>query len=392
MNIPGTDTQPQRFSSRYLTLLLFSFCLFLLTPVTAHEVRPAVIDLQLEDEQQYQLTIKLNLEALLAGVGQEHDDTDDSAQAGAYNQLRQLTPQQLEQRWQESAATFTSDLTLNADGVRQQPEFSSISIPEVGDTNLARDSAITFNGQLPAGAGKLDWSWPERYGTHVLRISTPQQEDFHTAFLNAGTASDAIMLNGTNGSAATSSLWSIFSDYVVIGFEHIIPKGLDHILFVIGLFLLSASFGALLWQVTSFTLAHSVTLALGMLGWVQISPSIVEPLIAASIIYVCLENVFSEQLSRWRPVVIFAFGLLHGLGFASVLTEIGLAPEHFALGLLAFNIGVELGQLSVIFLCFLLVGFWFRKRSWYRKAITIPASLVIAGIGLYWLLERTVWA
>ncbi|MEZ5476855.1 MAG: HupE/UreJ family protein [Thiolinea sp.] len=173
-----------------------------------------------------------------------------------------------------------------------------------------------------------------------------------------------------------------------IGFQHILPKGLDHILFVVGLFLLSTSLSVLLWQITSFTLAHSVTLALGMLGWVQVSAAIVEPLIAASIVYVCLENVFSDHLSRWRPLVIFCFGLLHGLGFASVLHEIGLQSDDFALGLIAFNVGVELGQLSIILLCFLAVGWWFGHRSWYRSVITIPASLVIAGIGTYWFLER----
>jgi hypothetical protein len=184
------------------------------------------------------------------------------------------------------------------------------------------------------------------------------------------------------------SALSVFKNYVAIGFEHIVPKGLDHILFVVGLFLLSPRLKPLLWQVTSFTLAHSVTLALGTLGAIQISPAIVEPLIAASIVYVAVENIVTDRLQRWRPLVIFCFGLLHGLGFAGVLEEIGLSPTHFVTGLIAFNVGVELGQLTVVGLCFLAVGLWFQSKTWYRRGVTVPASLAIALIGAYWFVER----
>jgi len=158
---------------------------------------------------------------------------------------------------------------------------------------------------------------------------------------------------------------------------------------VIGLFLLSARLAPLLWQVTSFTLAHTVTLALGITGVVTISPAIVEPLIAASIVWVCIENIFSEKMATWRPVVVFGFGLLHGLGFAGVLGEIGMPQSQFITALISFNVGVELGQLTVIAACFLAVGIWFGNKPWYRARITIPASLVIAAIGAYWFVERT---
>ena len=165
------------------------------------------------------------------------------------------------------------------------------------------------------------------------------------------------------------------------------PKGLDHILFIIGLFLLSPRLKPLLWQVTTFTLAHSLTLALSMLGVLKLPSSIVEPLIARSIVYVAVENMMTDRLQRWRPAVIFAFGLLHGLGFAGVLSEIGLSTADFAAGLIAFNVGVELGQLAVVAACFLTVGL-FRGAPFYRAAITVPASLVIAVVGAYWFIER----
>jgi hypothetical protein len=174
----------------------------------------------------------------------------------------------------------------------------------------------------------------------------------------------------------------------VIGFEHILPKGLDHILFVLGLFFLSLNWRPLLFQVTAFTLAHTVTLALGMLGILRLSPGIVEPLIAASIVYVGVENILMRGLSPWRPAIVFAFGLLHGLGFASVLGEIGLESGRFVSGLIGFNIGVELGQLSVIAIAFVLLALPFGRKPWWRNRIAIPASAVIAAIGAYWFFER----
>lgn len=174
------------------------------------------------------------------------------------------------------------------------------------------------------------------------------------------------------------------------GIEHIVPKGLDHILFVLGLFFSSLILGSLLWQVTAFTLAHTSTLALAAVGIVQIPGTIVEPIIALSIVWIAVENCIFKQTSRWRPLVVFCFGLLHGLGFASVLNDYGLPKGNFISSLLAFNVGVELGQLLVLATAAALV--WLvREKKWYRHRIQIPASLMIALVGVYWFLERTLF-
>ncbi|NJL28750.1 MAG: HupE/UreJ family protein, partial [Thermoanaerobaculia bacterium] len=175
--------------------------------------------------------------------------------------------------------------------------------------------------------------------------------------------------------------------YLILGFWHILPEGLDHILFVLGLFLLSTRLAPLLWQVSAFTLAHTVTLALSTFGLVQLSPAIVEPLIALSIAYVAVENTLVSELKPWRPAVVFLFGLLHGLGFAGVLSELGLPDGEYLTALLTFNAGVELGQLAVILLALLVVGA-FRDKPWYRKRIVIPCSAVIAAVGLFWAVQR----
>ena len=321
MNKTQTNTQTVLFFSACRSLLIGGLLLMLMTPLAAHEVRPAIIDVQLHDTNTYQLQIRLNLEALLAGIGTEHTDTDDSAQASEYNRLRELPATELQQLGQQFSAQLLKDSAPEFNGEKQLAKLESIKVPEVGDTRLARDSLITLNGSYPAAAKSLQWSWPTHYGTHVLRVNTAQQEDLYSAYLTAGQPSEIITLdnNTKTMSVARRNPWFVFQEYVVIGYQHILPKGLDHILFVVGLFLLSASVSALLWQVTSFTLAHSVTLALGMLGWMQVSPIIVEPLIAASIIYVCLENVYSDRLSRWRPALIFGFGLITRTGFCQCI-------------------------------------------------------------------------
>ena len=179
---------------------------------------------------------------------------------------------------------------------------------------------------------------------------------------------------------------------MVSGFEHIIPLGADHILFVLGLFFFSLHLGPLLWQVTAFTLAHTATLALATLGVVSVSPAVVEPLIALSIAYVGVENVLRPRLGWWRPGVVFGFGLLHGLGFASVLSDVGGETGNLVARLLGFNLGVELGQLAVIALAFVALALPFGRKPWWRSHIAVPASLAIAAVGAWWTVERTVLA
>ena len=178
-----------------------------------------------------------------------------------------------------------------------------------------------------------------------------------------------------------------FRLFLNAGIKHIIPKGLDHILFVLGLFFSSLVLGSLLWQVTAFTFAHTITLALAALGIVTAPGAIVEPLIALSIVWIAIENCVFKETNKWRPFIVFGFGLLHGLGFAAVLSDFGLPQGNLVPSLLAFNIGVEIGQLAVLFAAAALV--WFiRHKSWYRRRVQIPASLLIALVGLFWFIER----
>jgi hypothetical protein len=178
--------------------------------------------------------------------------------------------------------------------------------------------------------------------------------------------------------------------YLKLGYQHIIPLGFDHILFVLSLFLLNPRLKPVLWQATAFTVAHSVTLGLAMYHLITPPARIVEPLIALSILYVALENIFSSTLKPSRIGVVFLFGLVHGMGFASALGQLGLPQRSYLLSLVMFNAGVELGQITIILLAFFLLGKWFRDKPWYRTRVVIPISVAIALVAAFWTVQRLI--
>jgi len=368
-----------RNSLKVLLLTLLS----LAGSAAAHEIRPAVATLTLERGARYELAIVVNIEAVVAGIGAEHRDTDESPNAREYNRLRSLSPEALRAEFDKHADRYLDGITLEFDDTRVRPSIAAIEIPPVADVALSRQTTVRLEGAAPAAAQVLTFSYAARFGSCVVRV-------------REGERLDAIWLKDGQRSAPyvpgkgfdQRNLTDVLLDYVVLGFTHIVPKGLDHILFVLGLFLLSARLGPLLIQVTAFTVAHTLTLALSVYGVVSLSPAIVEPLIAASIAYVAIENVVTPTLKPWRALVVFGFGLLHGLGFAGVLREVGLPHGQFVPALVSFNVGVELGQLTVILSAFLAVGVWGRNKQWYRPRFVIPASAVIAAVGLFWTVQR----
>ncbi|MEM7565869.1 MAG: HupE/UreJ family protein [Pseudomonadota bacterium] len=347
----------------------------------AHEIQPTIADIAFENGV-VRLMLNANAEAWIAEIDPGHDDTSEAPTRDAYTTLRALSADALKDEIVAFAPRLTNGFTVTSEGERLPFALKGSQVLPPGDGEFARISGVTLEAPLPPGARTVRVSMTPAFGELILR-GTGDNLDY-AEFLTNGTQSQEIPVTGSTQRGA----WQVFTQYLGVGFAHILPLGLDHILFVIGLFLLNARMWPLLWQVSAFTLAHTVTLGLGAADIVRVPGSIVEPLIALSIVYVCVENVFSSTLHRWRPVLIFAFGLLHGLGFASVFEEYGIPDGQFFPALVAFNIGVEIGQLTVIAACFLAVGLWFRDKSWYRQAITIPASVVIALIGLYWTVTR----
>ncbi len=181
---------------------------------------------------------------------------------------------------------------------------------------------------------------------------------------------------------------NVFWYYLKLGYLHILPNGFDHILFVTGLCLLNNKISTILWQATAFTVAHSITLALSMKNIIVAPGAVVEPIISLSILFVAVENLLIAKLSAWRILLVFMFGLIHGMGFATSLNEIGLPPGKFFLSIFSFNVGVEFGQMTIILLVFGLIILPFHSIKNYKRTIVYPLSIMIALIASYWTIER----
>lgn len=360
-------------------LVVACFVLAMNWPVAAHQDRPAVATLTLSPSRTAELEIRLDLEAVLTGI----TAAETAETSAAYKALRALEPGALRAAFERGSAALLSGFEVRFDGVAAPLALRSLDIPDVGDVSLPRISTVHLDVAVLRGAVSITCLPSVGLGNTVVRIvEMPGKHARFAGLLQGGQASPEVRM----AMAEPQRLGLL--NYVGLGFEHILPKGLDHILFVLGLFLLNPQLRPLIWQVSTFTVAHSVTLALGIYGILELPSSIVEPLIAASIVFIAVENLMTNKLHRWRPAVVFTFGLVHGLGFAGVLTEIGLPRQQFVSALLGFNLGVELGQIAVLACAFLTVGLWFRHRAWYRIAITNPASVAIAVIGAYWFIER----
>jgi hypothetical protein len=363
----------------------------------AHEIRPAVADLSMTsappsaDDQallgRLSITIDLNAELFLAGLDASLvRDTDDAPQGKDYDALRALTADQLAQKFTDQWPDFEKALDGLADNRPLSFQLDAIEVEDNPAVTLPRSSKIQISAPLEPSDANVRFGWNATLGPLVIRqqSQTEKLENLYTAYLEPGVISAPIKRQGVTVQPVLMTML----DYAKIGFVHIVPKGLDHILFVLGLFFYAARWRPLLGQVTLFTLAHTTTLMLASTGHIVVSPNLVEPLIAASIIYVAFENLRSERLHAGRLLVIFAFGLLHGLGFASVLGDIGLADGQFMVSLISFNIGVELGQLAVLVPAFLLFGVVAGNALWYRRLIAIPSSCLIGAIGMWMLITR----
>lgn len=180
----------------------------------------------------------------------------------------------------------------------------------------------------------------------------------------------------------------VFWKYMLVGYEHILPDGFDHILFITCVFLLNTNIKQIVLQASMFTVAHTITLGLAMYNVINPPPAVIEPLIALSIVFLAVENMYNKKVKPWRIVTVFLFGMVHGMGFAGALSQLGMPQYAFATALISFNVGVELGQLTIILLLYFLMARPFSQRAWYRRAIVIPISGAIALVAMWWTIER----
>ncbi|MBL4773618.1 MAG: HupE/UreJ family protein [Alcanivoracaceae bacterium] len=365
------------------------FCLISIN-VQADIVKPALVEISVYTNGSYKIEVRASIEAMLTGINSQYRNTQDAPNAQSYDKLRVMQSGQLENEFAKFHSNFTQIVKLKFDEEPINLKVVSVSIPEPGYTKVPRISIITLEGQIKRTVEKISWYYPEKFADNAVRVRQVNEvsENWHWShwqWLRDNQWSDPFSLNEV---FHKEPFWSVIEVYTKAGFYHILPKGKDHILFILGLFLLSIKLRPLLWQVTMFTIAHSITLSLAMLDIFSLPANIIEPLIALSIAYIGLENIFTTKIKPRRLIIIFIFGLLHGMGFASVLIDFGMPKNSFTTALISFNVGVELGQLTIIALAFVLIGYWFRHKLWYRNIIVIPISLLIGLIGLYWTYDR----
>jgi hypothetical protein len=327
-------------------------------------------------------------------------------------ELLDASEEELRAALEDGRERFTSAFRLFADGVPvrfevvEAPTVESVHqwISENPARRLPCKLDFVVKATLPVGATTLSLQFPavlsdvilsiDRFGVEPVYLPLSPGErapDIDVSMIGGASPTDNAKAGNAPDHGAIHSnpvgslnvVWRFMS----LGFTHIIPKGADHALFVFGLFLLSPRTRALLWQITAFTIAHSITLFLTTFHVIWIPSVIIEPTIAATIAFVAIENLFVTRVHAWRPAVAFVFGLVHGMGFASALREVGLPTGQVVAGVLAFNVGVEGGHLAVLSLAFLTLGWW-RNKEWFRARIAVPLSMVIAGIAVFWIAQR----
>ncbi len=370
-------------------LIIFLFLL----PLTSYAdlVKPALIEITVTKQGDVDIEIRASIEALLTGINGRYKNTKDAPNADEYDLLRRMNSEQLLSKFKAFETTFLNKVKL-IDNTNQKISLriKQVEIPLRGYVKVPRISVIKLVGKVDLSAKSLQWYYPLSFGDHAVRLRQVDtlKKKFHWSewqWLRTDKLSSPLSLTEI---VRHKPLYETIGNYIELGYKHILPKGTDHILFILGLFLFSSALRPLLWQITMFTIAHTITLGLAMNGLFDLPERIVQPLIALSIVYVGVENVFNKSLQKSRLILVFAFGLLHGLGFANMLADFGMPDNAFVTALISFNIGVEFGQLSILLMAFLFIGLWFGKRDWYKALVINPASLIIAAIAFYWFIDR----
>ena len=361
----------------------------LTAPALAHDFTITETTLFVRADQRFQVDMICDLDALLLGAGSGHDPDE------LVRLIEEMAPEDRAARLERLGQLFLRRVRVRVDGERVP--FRVVFPDRVEGFVDSGASAGYFGvtarlvGELPETARTISFWASRAFAAVHLTAYVPGLEGQRRMILQVAEESPRLPLSrevavdlGLGEAAAATG--EGFLSWARLGFVHILPAGLDHVLFVAALALGTRQWRPLVALVTTFTVAHSLTLALASLGWVPGGGRLIEIAIAASIVFLAVENLFEVKLGA-RLVVVFSFGLLHGLGFASVLGELLSPGRSLLVPLLGFNVGVELGQLLVVGLIAASIH-RYREADWLRQRVVVPGSLAIAAVGLYWALER----
>jgi hydrogenase/urease accessory protein HupE len=281
---------------------------------------------------------------------------------------------------------LASGFNLSLGGERIPPAQTSARLKDSNNVEILLRFRRTDRTELLLFAGFLEkFAFGHR---EFLQIQTANGTSLGQAMLSAKKNTFRINLPAVSASHLGSREVESFFAFLKLGIEHILT-GYDHLLFLFALMVVCRDLRSILTVITCFTIAHSITLALAALDIVRLPGRIVEPLIAASIAYVGIENLFRGDSPKWRSLIAFSFGLVHGLGFADALRELGIKSGQcgIVVPLVGFNLGVELGQLSVAAIVLPILWKLRRNPSFVPRWVPV-CSLAVASAGSYWMVER----
>ncbi len=369
--------------------LLLSLLLFFSISIQADVVKPALVEVSIFSNKTAKIEIDLSLEAVMTGIGTQYKNTTDAPTSAQYDELRALKPNLLRQRFKEFEVEFLNSLEFSVNGKKQTLVLDHAQLDIIGYKKRPRKTVLIYTVKLDEWPKQLSWQYAKDYGDSALRWQVYKKDEYNWSqwqWLRDAAPSGDIDINHPEPLSKTQQ----FLQFTSIGFDHVIPLGWDHILFIIGMALSSLLWRRLLLLVTTFTVAHTITLGLAMYGMVEISAKIVEPLIAFSIAYVAIENLITHQSIKRKSISVFIFGLIHGLGFATMLKEFEMAPDSFLTTLIGFNVGVELAQIVIVLGVAGMLLILRRLKLNYRQLAVIPVSILIALIGFWWGVERLI--
>lgn len=359
---------------------------FWLTGVSiADVIKPTLAEISIYTDQKVEVVINLNLEAMMTGIGTQYKNTTDAPTSTEYDKLRNLSPEALRNSFKKFELQFLNDIQLSINHKVQTLHIENVKIDFIGYKKRPRKTVLTLTTQLDQRIKTLTWQYLKDSGDSALRYQVFEKNKYNWQpwqWLRNGESSN---INITHHDPV-SAVQRLFK-FIAVGFNHVLT-GWDHILFIIGIALFPLLWKKLLLFISVFTLAHSLSLGLSMFGLVEISPRIIEPLIAFSITYVAIENLFPKQSIPRKSIIIFLFGLVHGLGFADMLKNFEMQIGHFSTTLIGFNIGVELAQIVIVLS---VISSLFVIRLCHldiKKIAIIPFSILIALVGFWWGIQR----
>ena len=352
-----------------------ALCLLLPLGAHAHEIGTSNVRFTLHNNQTWTAEITTAPTALANKTG---------PQAGQ-PRVTALNADIVRARLTAATHIIADYIEVRFDGAVSLARVSVAQVEMPDDNALPAFVVLRAEGAMPSDAKAVTWRFGLIYATYAVVFTDEHGGSPVTQWLDGDAESKPFPITAN---VAPASGPELIVQYLKLGFSHIVPEGIDHILFVLGLFLLTPRLRPILVQVTAFTVAHSVTLGLTMYGVLSLPSHIVEPLIALSIAYVAIENLVTPRLTPWRPLVVFGFGLIHGMGFAGALTELRLPRDEIIPALISFNVGIELAQLTVIAAAYFAVAFWLNDKVWYRARVVMPACTAIAATGLFWTVQR----